>query len=149
MYRFFYYAMMLCYGGLVIETVFLSRDHYRNVNLQPFDMIHAQGTLHINVWGNVLLFIPLGIYLMLHYKQVALWGVMLASLCIEIFQYIFARGASDIDDFLLNTMGGLIGMGLAWILGKCFADVQKAVAMVSMIIGLPFIGLTLLLFIAN
>lgn len=91
MYRFFYYAMMLCYGGLVIETVFLSRDHYRNVNLQPFDMIHAQGTLDINVWGNVLLFIPLGIYLMIHYKQVALWGVMLASLCIEIFQYIFAR----------------------------------------------------------
>ncbi|MBM7699240.1 VanZ family protein [Kurthia huakuii] len=149
MYRFFYYAILICYGGLLLETVLLSRDSYRNLNLIPFDMIQAQGFGDMNVWGNVLMFIPLGMYMMIHSKHGAILKIMLCSLVIEVTQYIFARGATDIDDFILNTLGGIIGITIAWLLSKCFRDVQKAVAMLSMIIGLPVIALAVLLVVYN
>jgi len=36
--------------------------------------------------------------------------VILISLFVEIIQYIFGLGASDIDDVILNCSGGLIGI---------------------------------------
>lgn len=112
-------------------------------------MIQAQGFGDMNVWGNVLMFIPLGMYMMIHSKQGAILKIMLCSFVIEVIQYIFARGATDIDDFILNTLGGIIGIACAWLLSKCFNDVQKAVAMLSIIIGLPVIALGVLLVIYN
>ncbi|GJM79889.1 hypothetical protein HMSSN139_23850 [Paenibacillus sp. HMSSN-139] len=40
-----------------------------------------------------------------------LW-LLIASLLLEIIQYVLALGSSDIDDVLLNTMGGVIGIGI-------------------------------------
>ena len=56
------------------------------------------------------MFILIGLYIANFMKQFhfgkALGAIIGTSLGIEIIQYIFKRGASDIDDLLLNTLGG-------------------------------------------
>lgn len=61
------------------------------------------------------MFIPLGIVALLfiknklfNYLQVFLY----TSLFIELIQFIFKRGIFDIDDIILNTIGGFIGVYL-------------------------------------
>lgn len=53
----------------------------------------------INIWGNILLFIPYGFFL------------PLLPLSIETCQ-LFIRRITDVDDLLLNFAGGMIGGGL-------------------------------------
>lgn len=66
----------------------------------------------LNIIGNVLMFMPLGLFLPLlwrrwSFKRVILAGA-LASFTIEILQFFTGRSA-DIDDILLNAFGALIG----------------------------------------
>lgn len=67
-----------------------------------------------NIAGNVILFIPFGYFLPVFLKK--LWGVRPVllvtsgfSVTIEILQFILHVGSSDIDDVILNTLGGLVG----------------------------------------
>jgi glycopeptide antibiotics resistance protein len=39
------------------------------------------------------------------------------SLAIEVMQYIMAVGAADIDDLILNTLGGILGFLILKICG--------------------------------
>jgi glycopeptide antibiotics resistance protein len=38
--------------------------------------------------------------------------------CIETFQYFIGRSA-DVDDLIMNTIGGFIGYGIFALLNKC------------------------------
>lgn len=74
------------------------------------------GELFKNVLGNFALYIPLGILLpclfpTLTFKK-TLWVGLLTSLCCELIQYIVAIGVADIDDWMLNTIGTLVGATL-------------------------------------
>lgn len=76
-----------------------------------------------NLFGNILIFIPVGIMLPMVHK--ASWNplIMLANsfifvLGIEIFQLFSAFGAFDVDDIILNCFGVLLGRALYQILGK-------------------------------
>lgn len=70
----------------------------------------------INIWGNLLLFIPYGFFLPLlwrryrHPLHLALMCLLL-PLCIEISQ-LFIHRTTDVDDVLLNFVGGMMGGGL-------------------------------------
>lgn len=57
----------------------------------------------LNVVGNIIIFIPLGIYL----KDIII-GLLLIIL-LEFLQVTFQRGMFDIVDIFLNTIGYLIG----------------------------------------
>ncbi len=62
---------------------------------------------------NVLAFVPLGWFLrkVTHFKWFsALSVIFLITLIFETLQYIFAIGASDINDILMNSLGGGIGL---------------------------------------
>lgn len=66
-------------------------------------------------FGNVLLFVPFP--LMLHWVTQEKFNVIqlsilifVGTICIEILQYIFSVGVSDIDDVVLNLLGGLLGI---------------------------------------
>lgn len=65
--------------------------------------------------NNLLFFIPFGFLLCesfsLEWKQVLLAGII-ASSCVELTQYITARGLAEIDDVISNTAGAMIGFGL-------------------------------------
>lgn len=66
--------------------------------------------------NNILFFVPFGLLLC---ETVELkWGWVLglslaASVCVEITQYITARGLAEIDDVISNTAGAMIGF-LLW-----------------------------------
>ena len=150
-----YWSIFLFYLALLVDTVFVTRDARRSINLFPFQMINEHA-FSLNVWGNVVMFIPLGIYVALQLKNFtlkkALSLIVGASLTIEIIQLTFARGATDIDDVILNTIGGLIGVLIYISFKKLFktrAKVQKAISLLSIIIGIPIILLVVVLIIAN
>lgn len=63
--------------------------------------------------GNIVWFIPFGMYLQYTKKfknilAVTLCG-MLFSLCIETLQYVFGTGVTELDDLILNTFGVWLG----------------------------------------
>lgn len=161
-----YWLILLFYLFLLIDTVFFSRDSLRSVNLIPFNSIKEYimvdngfgeyRLVDMNIWGNVLMFIPLGIYILVHGKKLSLTKCVLliigSSVFIEIIQYIFARGATDIDDVILNTLGGVIGIGIYKIFAKIFKTDEKikmAIATLSMVVGIPILLLVIILVIVN
>lgn len=69
----------------------------------------------INLVGNILAFMPYGIFLLLlsKSKTISLIGVFIQSLgmslLLECLQVFFSIGNFDVDDLILNTSGGLLG----------------------------------------
>jgi glycopeptide antibiotics resistance protein len=95
----------------------------RSLNLIPFATIShylftasavTKGFAIGNVIGNVVAFVPLGVFLPLVRRRPGIWTNLLIVVCtsaaVEIIQGVFGLGASDIDDVILNTLGGLIGI---------------------------------------
>jgi len=77
-----------------------------------------------NVGGNILLFIPFGILvpMLLKQKFKLFKTVVLAfalSFAFELFQLFTGCGFFDVDDILLNTFGGIIGV-IVYAIGKLF-----------------------------
>lgn len=70
----------------------------------------------INIWGNILLFIPYGFFLPLLWKRYR-HPLRLSLMClllpisIEMCQ-LFIQRMTDVDDVLLNFAGGMIGGGV-------------------------------------
>jgi glycopeptide antibiotics resistance protein len=85
-------------------------------NLTPFREIlrYDYGTngFYKQVFGNILLFIPLGYFLTKYCRIKRLGGIiltsLLSSLSIEVVQHFIGR-SFDIDDVILNVAGGIIG----------------------------------------
>ena len=94
--------------------------HY---NFIPFDTIRMYRKnqdifgpviTFINLEGNVLAFLPFGFFLPIVFTRCRrLWIVVLItacfSVCVELIQLVTMVGSCDIDDVLLNTLGGLLG----------------------------------------
>jgi len=98
-----------------------------------------------NVVGNIVIFIPLGTYLSLlkNDKRVItnLLLIFIVSLFVEIIQGLLGIGASDIDDIILNCLGGLIGiLGYKFLL-FILRDEKKVHTAITILsaIGLPCI----------
>lgn len=72
-----------------------------------------------NIFGNVLLFMPYGFFASYYLKTRKPWVafilVLIASLSIEVTQLIIGR-VFDVDDILLNLIGGLLGFYVYYIL---------------------------------
>lgn len=68
-----------------------------------------------DVLGNVLMFMPfipsLEVLFRKNFKTVyAVLLIFAGSALIEIIQYVLNRGVFDVDDILLNVLGGLTGL---------------------------------------
>lgn len=80
-------------------------------------MNHTPG---VSIWDivlNVVLFIPLGFLVMSLYTNMRLWKMALIAVCCSVFietnQYFFEKGIAQIDDVMHNTIGAMIGWGIA------------------------------------
>ena len=66
-----------------------------------------------NLFGNVIIFIPFGFFLPMASKYRSCFATLFwsfgLSLCVEIFQLLTKVGSFDVDDILLNTIGGVAG----------------------------------------
>lgn len=65
--------------------------------------------------GNLLWFAPFGFYLRM--RGLAVWKTILLtaalSVLIELLQFVFGTGCTELEDVLLNTAGGALGCALA------------------------------------
>ena len=70
-------------------------------------------SMFINLFGNVFIFIPFGIFLPMASRYRSFFATLYAgfglSLCVEMFQFVSRVGSFDVDDLLLNTIGGITG----------------------------------------
>ncbi|MFC8733966.1 VanZ family protein [Luteimicrobium sp. NPDC057192] len=91
----------------------------RTVKLVPFVATDQNGpSKPSEVLGNVLVFVPFGVYLGLLAPRRAWWWtwaralgvVALTSAALEAAQYVLAVGSTDVSDVLANTAGGVAGL---------------------------------------
>lgn len=66
-----------------------------------------------NLFGNVLIFVPFGFFMPMASKYRSFWATLFwsfgLSLGVETFQLFTKVGSFDVDDLLLNTIGGVVG----------------------------------------
>lgn len=66
-----------------------------------------------NLFGNVIIFVPFGFFMPMASKYRSFLTTMFSSfglsLCVETFQLVTKVGSFDVDDLLLNTIGGVAG----------------------------------------
>lgn len=66
-----------------------------------------------NLLGNILIFVPYGFFVAMASRYRGFWKTFFLSfaLCfgVEVFQLVTRVGSFDVDDILLNTLGGVIG----------------------------------------
>ena len=116
----------------------------RTIRISPFksllDMINnniSVTRILENILGNIAIFIPFGLLLPIvqkdKSKKIILYGLITSAL-IEIIQYVFALGSSDIDDLTLNTLGTIIGYLLYKIIHKkARADTLTAISIIVLV----------------
>lgn len=112
------------------------KNHLSSVNLIPFKTIwnelvgnnrhvaysEIQKVTMLNIFANILLFSPIGIFLPIlseyfrKVKNIIMTGIIIST-SIEIFQYFIGR-SSDVDDIILNTVGVCIGFLITKIIFK-------------------------------
>lgn len=66
-----------------------------------------------NLFGNVIIFLPFGFFLPMASKYRSFFAAVFysfaLSFCVETFQLLARVGSFDVDDLLLNTLGGALG----------------------------------------
>mgnify|MGYP001066890161 CR=1 FL=1 len=131
-------------------------DTIRRINFIPFHYTDEIGmNFHLEeVIYNILVFVPLGVYIQFFKPRWSFFIKVLLAFCLsfifESLQYIFAIGASDITDIIDNTLGGIVGILLAKILGKIFKEKSITIVnVIGMIIEVVAFALIIVLFIAN
>ena len=126
------------YLGFLLYLVFFAEqfgradsDRVYRYNLVPFREIsryirhfRALGIYSvINLAGNVAVFVPFGMWLPILAAPARkgyhlVFYTFLLSLMIESVQLLFRVGSFDVDDIFLNTLGGLIGFILYYLLNR-------------------------------
>ncbi len=117
------YLVLLVYLLFFAERYGRGADAGRHINLAPLREIRrflnnrdtlGERAVFLNVYGNVLLFVPFGAILPVLHRRFRKFPVtlvcgILLSVIVEIIQYISCRGSFDVDDVLLNTLGCTAG----------------------------------------
>ena len=134
----------------------LGLDKIRKINLIPFYYFNEVGfDFHFKeVLDNLLIFIPFGIYLKMlnkDNKKIILYGFVF-SLALEVCQFIFKLGATDITDLITNTLGTIVGVYIYVLLEKIFKNkekINKVLRILSLILTILLCSLLLLLIVSN
>ena len=120
---FLIYFAGLCYSLFFAENYgrIFGQEIYR-YNLIPFKEIERfwiyrkELGIHsfLNLVGNVLGFMPAGFFIPILWKKkpgcfYTMCLTLQMSFQVELVQLIFRIGSFDIDDMILNTLGGLLG----------------------------------------
>lgn len=106
------------YAYMIVGITLLSRetDTIRYINLKLFSSIYANRTIIKYFVENILMFIPYGIIYGIEHGEnhdfntaFIINRAVFTSIVIEACQYITARGRTEADDILTNTIGAVIG----------------------------------------
>ena len=129
----------LIYAALLVYVLFINvRGAWQNISLidyirWPSNIVPLKtiifyigalfdGSMNIqtpiyNLFGNLLMFLPMGIYLPDFFNKLRRFGrfsicMAVLLLLIEIVQVLLMRGSFDIDDMILNIAGAWVGFAL-------------------------------------
>ena len=114
----FFLLYFLIFSEIYGRSGVMQDYHY---NITPFQEIERfwkyreqLGLMsYINLFGNILIFVPFGFMEPLTSKKRSFWATLidgcLVSLSVEIFQFITKVGRFDVDDLMLNTTGVALG----------------------------------------
>jgi glycopeptide antibiotics resistance protein len=120
---------VLCIGHLRLK---FAHTHTGPGNFIPFKTIVPELVSRgnhliamVNLLGNILPFIPIGLLSPLVVRSVSwqkalLFGVV-TGVSFEVMEVVFRVGIFDVDDVLLNAFGFMVGYG-AWVLLKLRAQ---------------------------
>lgn len=142
-------VLFVLYIGFLIYFLFLSdwygregvMDEYR-YNLELFKEIRrfivyreqlGAFAVFSNLFGNILIFVPFGFFIAMASSSrsffKALFNSLGLSMCVEILQLVTRVGSFDVDDILLNTIGGMLGYIVFMICNlirrKCYVRKRK------------------------
>ncbi len=113
------YLTVLGWVILLKLSVQFSYMEERKISLIPFENGYYS---MMETIMNVVIFIPLGVYLGLLFREktfgLKLLSFFLISLLLESMQYILRIGTFDVTDLLTNTTGGTLGYLVFWVLLK-------------------------------
>lgn len=130
---------IILFKEIPLINIFKSYRKMRSINLIPFKSIFEFTTTIsgqgddfnsiANVFGNLIVFIPFGYLVPSIFKRCSkIINVVIVtvglSLLFEVCQYVLGIGSSDIDDIILNTLGGIIGYAIYYCLKKTFHKVN-------------------------
>lgn len=128
-YTFIGVVLSILYATIFIGMDITFHPEYRFLNLTPFIWVketYEMGAARMveQLLMNIVMLIPLGFILPIVFPSLRKWWktgfyVMTFVLCIEVFQYFMGRSA-DIDDLIMNTLGGLIGYAMMKLCNRCF-----------------------------
>lgn len=155
-------ALFIGYIVFVCELTIIGRgtSHYLQMNLHPFSgYIDAWKKYSLrdlqNCIFNILMFVPLGIFLPLiiaktkEFKWLLL-VVVSATLSIETYQTLSGAGIFELDDLINNSLGGIIGYQL-YRLGASIAHHKKVkikslvgTLSIPLLMGLIFLGMNII-----
>ena len=110
---FIYYVILLF--NMVVFARYNSINSYNLIHFKSIIDIFKNGTPYsiiINIFGNLLVFMPLEYFLIklfkvkkFHINFILSFGIILL---IELFQYVFKVGVLDIDDLIICTLGMML-----------------------------------------
>lgn len=110
---FFFAFYLLCLFQIVASTDPLTPDGSNFIPFQEITRYKLFSKLFIrNIIGNILIFLPYGYFIGRYFthksKMLSIFLVLLASVSIEFTQLYIGR-VFDVDDIILNVIGGTIG----------------------------------------
>lgn len=146
----FYLTALIWIIIFKLEFSFKELSRIRNINLIPFgESVIVNGEIDFSeIIQNVLAFIPFGIFIHIILEKKSfiykIIPIILTSFIFEIIQFIFAVGSTDITDIITNSLGGFIGILIAFFISKILKNNWKKFINITSIICTFF----LILFIA-
>ncbi len=131
-YKELFMLIFILYVMCLFEVVTLQDDNYGLSNFIPFHEIFRYefgSKLFVkNIIGNILLFLPYGYFASDYIKtkkiSVIALLTLIVSITIEIVQLHIGR-TFDIDDCILNTIGGIIGCYLYLLIENIHNNLPK------------------------
>ena len=114
----YYYFLLGVYETVVWIQAFFSRESgsRTGIDWQLFETWGRTWQSRAYMVENVIMFLPLGVLLPLAERRCAKWWKMLLismllSMMIEGMQLVTERGYCQLDDVVMNTLGGCLGYG--------------------------------------
>jgi glycopeptide antibiotics resistance protein len=100
-----------------LEVPYVGGEWNRGLKLVPFVRTTESGpSAPLEVLVNLALFVPFGVFLGVLAPRRRWWyrvGLIAATSCaLEVAQYVLAVGRTDVTDVIVNTAGGLMGLGV-------------------------------------
>jgi len=133
LYKEFSYLLFVIYLLSLFYIVTFQDDNYGASNIIPFKEIFRYeigSRLFIkNIIGNILLYMPFGLFVTAYINERKVWPsfilTLISSISVEVTQLIIGR-VFDIDDIILNIVGGMLGAVIFIWLDKIKERLPKA-----------------------